>query len=165
MTEKAELQTQLQGSQEDLQTIQHNYVALSGKVMGLEKQVKAVKDKLYKTTECKAASRETAMLEAKQQAIEQFKQSEEYQSSQDYDARYDKGVEEIFYNIQRKHGEVNYKFLGKEYQQLTTNWEEQEKNEELDSKPPPSSMYSDEDCEIIKEKETVEDANNPTANA
>ena len=31
---------------------------------------------------------------------------------------YDKGVKEIFFNIWHKHREVDYKFLGKEYQIL-----------------------------------------------
>ena len=35
----AELQNQLQGTQDDLQTVQINYATLSGKVMGLEKQL------------------------------------------------------------------------------------------------------------------------------
>ena len=79
-------------------------------------------------TLCEAASREAAVLEAKQQVIKEFKYSKEYKASQDYDAgydnKYDKGIEEIFYNIWRKHHEVNYKFLGKEYQQLITDWED-----------------------------------------
>ena len=38
--ENTELQAQLQGTQDDLQTVQRNYATLSGKVMGLEKQIK-----------------------------------------------------------------------------------------------------------------------------
>ena len=86
--------------------------------MGLEKEVKATEERLRE-----AASRETVMLEAKQQAINKFKQSEEYKASQDYDTNYDNGyVEEIFYNIRRNRYEVNYKFLRKEYQQLIADW-------------------------------------------
>ena len=64
--ENTELQSQLQGSQEDLQTVQCNYATLSGKVIGVEKQVKAPKDKLHETIESEAASKEVAVLEAKQ---------------------------------------------------------------------------------------------------
>ena len=46
--------------------------------MGLEKQVKEVEDIFHETIESEAASRETVMLEAKQQAVAEFKQSEEY---------------------------------------------------------------------------------------
>ena len=70
-TKNMELQNQLQGSQEDHQTFQLNYANVCGKVMGLEKQVKAVEDRL-----CEAASREAVVLEAKQWAIDEFKQSE-----------------------------------------------------------------------------------------
>ena len=77
-------------------------------------------------------------MEAKPQAIDEFKQSDEYKASQDYDNIYDKGVEEIFYNIWRKHREVDYKFLGNEYQQLIADWEDQERKGELDTKSPPS---------------------------
>ena len=63
--ESTELQAQLQRSQEDLQTIQHNYVTLSGKVMGLEKQAHKTEDKLCETIKSEAASREATMLEAK----------------------------------------------------------------------------------------------------
>ena len=64
-TENGKLQTQMQGSQEDLLTVQCNYTALSGKVMGLEKQVKVAEDKLRETIENESASRETAVLDAK----------------------------------------------------------------------------------------------------
>ena len=40
--------------------------------MGLQKQVKAAEDKLHEMIESEATSREVAMLEAKQQAIEEF---------------------------------------------------------------------------------------------
>ena len=79
--ENMKLQTQLHGSQEDLQTVQRNYATLSGKAMGLEKQVKAAEDKLYETIESEATSGETTVLEAKQQATEEFKQSKEYHAS------------------------------------------------------------------------------------
>ena len=71
--------------------------------MGLEKQVKEVEDIFHETIESEAASRETVMLEATQQVVVEFKQSEEYnQASQDFYAGYDKGVEEIFHNLWRK---------------------------------------------------------------
>ena len=54
--------------------------------------------------------------------------------------------------------------LGKKYQQLIANWEDQEKKGELDTRPPPSPEYSDDDCEII-EQEPANKANDnaPTA--
>ena len=51
--------------------------------------------------------------------------------------------------------------MEKEYQQLIADWEEQEKKKgELDTMPPPSLVYSDDDCEIVGQKEPVDDANN-----
>ena len=64
--EKAELQQKLQESQDDLQIIQRNYATISGKVMGLEKEVKEAKERLCETTKNEAASRETTIIEAKQ---------------------------------------------------------------------------------------------------
>lgn len=46
--------------------------------MGLERQVKEAEDKLRETIESEVASREAVVLEAKQQAVVEFKQSEEY---------------------------------------------------------------------------------------
>ena len=90
--------------------------------MGLEKEVKAAEERRHKVAGHKADSREATVLEAKLWAIDEFIESEEYKTSQDYDVRfdngYDKGVEEIFFNIWRKSCEVNYRFLGKGYQQL-----------------------------------------------
>ena len=72
--------------------------------------MKVAEDKLHEIV-VEVTFREVAMLKAKQQAIEEFKQSKKYKASQGYDAgyddEYDKGVEEIFYNIWRKHREVN----------------------------------------------------------
>ena len=160
--EKVEVQSQLHGSQEDIQTVQHSYATMSGKVMGLEKEVKVAEERLCEDADCKVASREATGLDAKQLAINEFKHSEEYKASQDYDAGYDngydKGVEEIIYNIWRKRREVNYKFLGKEYQQLIIDWEDQEKQGELDTWPPPFLVYSDDDCEIVRQ-ELADEAN------
>ena len=114
---------------------------MSGKVIGLENEVKAAEERLCEASESEATSREAMIIEARQWDIEDFKQSE-YKTSQNYDAGYndgyDKGVEEIFFNIWRKRCEVDFKFLGKEYQVLMVDWEEQEKKSELDTKPPPS---------------------------
>ena len=90
--------------------------------MGLEKDIKVAEDKLRKAIERETASREATVLEAKQRAIDKFKESEEYRASQNYDVGYDngydKGVKEIFFNIWRKHRKVDNRILGKEYQQL-----------------------------------------------
>ena len=59
--ENVELQSQLQGNQEDLQTIQCNYANVWGKVMGLKKKVKPIEERLSEAT-----SREVVILEAKQ---------------------------------------------------------------------------------------------------
>ena len=129
-------------------------------VMGLEKQVKLAKDKLREVAEREAASREAAILEVEHQAIDEFKLPKEYAALQNYDTGYDKGIEEIFYNIWRKRREVDYRLMEKEYRELIADWEEQEKNCELDTKWPPSSTYSDDDCEIVGQKEPADDANN-----
>ena len=62
----AELQQHLQGSQEHLQIIQRNYATMSGKVMGLEKEVTVAEDKLHEAAKCEAASKEATVFEAKQ---------------------------------------------------------------------------------------------------
>ena len=128
---------------------------MSGKVIGLENEVKAAEERLCEASENDDASREAMIIEARQWDIEDFKQLE-YNTSQNYDAGYndgyDKGVEEIFFNIWRKHREVDFKFLGKEYQVLMVDWEEQEKKSELDTKPPPSLKSSKKDYEIIETK-------------
>ena len=54
---------------------------MCGKVIGLEKEVKAAEDRLRKAAEHEAASREATVLEAKQRAINEFKQFEEYKAS------------------------------------------------------------------------------------
>ena len=60
-----ELQSELQSNQEDLQTIQRNYAMMSGKVMGLEKDVKAGEEQIREATEREMTSKETAVLEIK----------------------------------------------------------------------------------------------------
>ena len=121
--------------------------------MDLEKEVKEAEERLCKVAKSEATSREVAIIKARQRAVEEFKWSEEYMTSHNYnvgyDDRYDKGVKDIFFNIWRKRHEVNFKFLGKEYQVLMADWEEQEKKGELDTKPPPSLENSDEDCKIV----------------
>ena len=58
--------------------MQRNYASLNGKVIGLEKQIKEAKEKLRSTLDSEIAAREATMLEVRQQAISNFKQSEEY---------------------------------------------------------------------------------------
>ena len=85
--------------------------------MGLEKKVKAVEERMCEAVESKAASREAMIITARQRVIEDFKQSEESKTLQNYnvgyDDGYDKGVEEIFFNVWSKHSEVDFKFLGR----------------------------------------------------
>ena len=114
--ENTELWTQLQEFQNDLQTVQRNYATLTGQVMSLWKQLKEAEEKFYTILEVEAATRVVTVMKAKQKAVANFKESEEYKlANQDFDAGYDKEVEEIFYNIWRKRRGVCYKFLGKEY--------------------------------------------------
>ena len=89
--------------------------------MGLEKEVKAVKEKLREAT-----SREATVIEARHRAIKEFKQSEEFKTSLDtsYEGGYDEGVVEIFFNIWRKSHKVDFKFLGKEFQTMMADWED-----------------------------------------
>ena len=54
-----ELQNQLQGNQEDLQTVQRNYTTMCGKVIGLEKEVKATEDRHHEVAKHETTSRET----------------------------------------------------------------------------------------------------------
>ena len=166
--ENAELQQQPQGSQNDLQTVQHNYATVCGKVIILEKDIKATKDKLYEATEREVAFREAAVQKAKQRVVDKFKESEEYSASQNYDAQYedeyDKGVEKIFFNIWRKRHEIDYRFLVKEYQKLMADQVEQEKKGELDTRPPLSPEYFEDQCKIIGQ-EPAGDANNKASEA
>ena len=83
-------------------------------------------EKLHFALEAKASARKAVVVEARQKAVADFKQSEEYTlSTQDCDAVYNKGIEEIFYNIWRKHRGVYYKFLGKEYRNQIAIWDKQ----------------------------------------
>ena len=114
--ENTELWTQLQEFQNDLQTLQRNYATLSGQVMSLWKQLKEAEEKFYTILEVEAVTRMVTVMKVKQKAVANFKESEEYKlATQDFDAGYDKELEEIFYNIWRKRRGVCYKFLGKEY--------------------------------------------------
>ena len=145
--------------------------------MCLKKEVKAAEEKLREAAESEAASREVAIIEARHHAIKEFKQSEEFKTFLDmgYDDGYDKAVEEIFFNIWHKHRKVDFKFLGKEFQTMMADWEDQEKRGELDARPPPSPEDSDEDCTIIGQEpadnantqvtDVAKDANNPAPNA
>ena len=75
--------------------------------MGLEKKLKEAEEKLCSTLEGKAPAREVAIVEARQKLVVDFKQSKGYTlATQDFEVSYDKGIEEIFYNIWRKQREV-----------------------------------------------------------
>ena len=56
-----------------------------------------------------------------------------------YNAGYDTGVEEIFFNIWRKHLDNDYRFLGVELRNLMARWIDKEKEGILDTRPPLSS--------------------------
>ena len=63
---KEKLQKQLQEQQVDFQTIQQNYAMEYGKVISLEKKLKATEEKMLEATESEAASNEAVIQEAKQ---------------------------------------------------------------------------------------------------
>ena len=148
------LQTHLRESQNDLQIVKRNYATLSGQVMSIEKKLKEAEEKLCTTLKVEAASREVDVMEAKQKAMVDFKESEEYKlATKDFDADYDKGVKQIFYNMRRKTCGVCYKFLGKEYRKHIAIWEDQEQVGILDTRPSLSLEYFDDECEILKDRE------------
>ena len=92
--ENTELWIQLQGSQDDLQTVERNSATLSGQVMSLEKQLKKAEEKLHIALEVEEAAREATVAEARQKEMVDFKESKKYKlATQDFDADYDKGVE------------------------------------------------------------------------
>ena len=96
-----------------------------------------------------------------------FKASEEYKlATKDFDADYDKGVKQIFYNIWRKTCGVCYKFLGKEYRKHIAIWEDQEQASILDTRLPSYQEYSNDECEILGDYE-LDNSNtqDPPANA
>ena len=96
-----------------------------------------------------------------------------FDTSYEYD--YGKGIEDIFFNIWPKHHELDFKFLGKEFQTMMADWEDHEKRGALNTNPPPSSEESKEDCAIIQKEpitespdqlaEATNDANNQAPNA
>ena len=65
---------------------------------------------------------------------------------------YDKGVEESFFNIWRKHREIDYRFMGVEFKKLMMTWTDREKMGTLNTKPPPSPQYSNakEDDDVME---------------
>ena len=89
-----------------------------------------------------------------EQVVEDFKRSEEYAAimTTQYDASYDKGVEEVFFNIWRKRWDINYKILGVELRKLRARWIDEEKDGILDTRPPHSPQYSEveEDDEVVE---------------
>ena len=121
--------------------MQRNYATVTGQVMNLEKQLKEAEEKLQTALEV-----EVAIMEAKQQTVAMFKEPEKYKlTTQDFDTGYNKGVEEIVYNIWRKCQGVYFKFLGKEYRKQIIIWEYQERACILNTRPPPFLEYFDEE--------------------
>ena len=72
--------------------------------------------------------------------MERFNRPKEYIASlrDQYNAGYNKGVEEIFFNIWRKLWEVDYVFLGVEFKKLMATWTNREKRGILNTRPPHS---------------------------
>ena len=90
--------------------------------MSLDEKLKAIEEKLLEAAEREViekevAFREAAIEEPKLEAVKEFRQSEELNTSLDksYKDNYDKDVEEIFFTIWCKHREVDFSFLGKEF--------------------------------------------------
>ena len=69
-----------------------------------------------------------------------------------YEAGYNKGVEEIFFNICRKRWEVEYRFLGVEFKKLMATWTAREHRGTRNTRSPSSPQYSDadEDDEVVR---------------
>ena len=80
---------------------------------------------------------------------------------------YDKGVEEIFLNIWRKHQKIDYRFLGEEFNKLMVTETNREKRGTLNTRPPPLPQYSDAEDDDIVEVEPPNEAHEqaPSADA
>ena len=75
---KEDLKRQLQDSQKSFQTLQNDYVSVNGKISALEAKVKAIEKWAFQ----EAFIREVAIHEAEERAMERFKRSKEYMTSQ-----------------------------------------------------------------------------------
>ena len=58
-----------------------------------------------------------------------------------HNARYDLGVEEIYFNIWRKHWDVDYRFLGIELMNFMVGWIDEDMQGILNTRPPLSPQY------------------------
>ena len=110
------------------------------KVSFLERKLKATKEELFMAAERQTslkeavkrevAFRKAAIEEAKLEVVEEFRQSNELNTSlnKSYEYGYDKGVEEIIFTIWSQHRKVDFSFLGGGgFQYMITNWENKEK--------------------------------------
>ena len=128
----------MQDSKANFQTLQRDFATVSGKVSSVEEEIKAVEEQHREAVAQEAFVKEAVIQEAKEWAIDNFKWYEEYITSHDFDVGYNKGVEEIFFNLWRKIGEVNFSFLGKKLKKLMATWIAREKKGELNTRLPPS---------------------------
>ena len=92
--------------------------------------------------------------------MDNFKQSKEYAAIiiAQYDAAYDIGVEENFFNIWKKRQDVDYRLLGPKLRNLMVRWLDEEKEGILDTRPPPSPKYpeAEEDDEVLEVAPPIE---------
>ena len=145
-----ELKGKLQDCQTDLKAFANDNTALNDKVSVLEARVQAAKERVAQ----EEFSRDEFIREAVEQAVEKFKQFEEYATilATQYDTSNDLGVEETFFNIQRKRQDVDYRFLGIELINLMAGWIDEEKRGILNTRPPPSPQYPEaEDDDAVVE--------------
>ena len=93
----------------------------------MERKLKVVEEELFVATkkqtalkevvEREVAFREATIKEAKLEAVEEFRQSEEINTSlkKCYEDGYDKGVGQIFFTIWSQRRKVDFSFLGEEF--------------------------------------------------
>ena len=108
--ENEELKRYMRDSQAGLLTLANDRIVVTTKVSVLEARARRSAE------ECSAQEefvKDMAIQEAVEQAVDNFKQSEEYATlmTTSYDAGYDTGVEEILFDIWRKHWDIDYRFL------------------------------------------------------
>ena len=98
--------------------------------------------------------RDATIQKAVEQAVENFKKSEEYVAimTTQCDMGYDTWVEEIFFNIRRKLRDVDYRFLGWELRNNIARSIDKEKDGILDTRPTSSPQYFEakEDDEVME---------------
>ena len=80
-TENLELKGQLQDIQASFQTLQRDFAAVSGKVFGLEAEIKVAKEQHREVAAQETFIREASIWEVEEQVMENFKRSEEYATS------------------------------------------------------------------------------------